>query len=162
MMRFQPSHLSRRNGRQGDVEAVNKNWAKYVECAQEQIGKGKTFFHPMGKAFHPLATSDKSAFRLCQDKYTYFKNEILRYNKENEPISEKDFNLQTFSAAEVRTYAEGEVGGEAEGDIVETDGQEVSGGEEDGGGGLGVGTMVLIGVGAIALVGGAYWYVTRD
>lgn len=167
---FVPSHESvRRNGfarhndQKKDGQAdVEKQWADYVKCANEAIQKGKDFYHPLGVAFNASATTKRSAFQSCQDKWGVFEKAVNDYNTKfaaGAPVQATKFTLSTTSLTQVAPAEFVDTsGGSAPMAPASSDVSATLSQLPPPSAGMGTGTMIAIGA-AVLLVGGVgLWF----
>ena len=156
--------FARPNDQRKDGQAdVDKQWADYVGKVNERISKAKPFYHPLGVAFHPLATT-KVGLDYAKDKWDVFAKAVRDYNYKfaaGAPVDANAFRLTTTSVTQVMPASvvdqSAPSGSPAPSEVPMDPAMLAPPASE----GMGTGTMIAIGLGGLLLVGGAAYLFMR-
>ena len=169
-----------------------KQWSQYWRCAGDNVKDGKTFYHSAGAAFFPSAVTTKNATisttRDCSSNFEAWKKAALKVEEYGGKVMAKRLAegkllapaeerlteivetahsisttglIPRFTVPHLSPTEQSATTSASEGQLTAEE-QAAADAlllEEEG---MGMGTYALLGLGAVAAAGGAYWYVTKE
>jgi len=166
-------------------------WQRYMRCAEDNVSKGRPFYHPKGAAFHPLASATKKGIGTCEDYYKHWIEDLAKMGaaatnvatkRQTEGSTLPGYNDRLASTQQAATdvlFTGGFLsltgGGIYQDGIYQPGGlsptEQSQQSQIDGTlteeellaeeEGMSVGTMIAIGIGGLAVIGTAYYFFIR-